>query len=179
MQNIKVFIIVVFVDFTVIFLYFGFLYCLLMAAAYITPCCNSSNGFNGCIPGCVTLTTHLYLFVALGRKVLNTFIYLKRQRCFISYLARTTMTYPCNIYFILVVFLVICLTLVHGTTSHLYKVLNCDFNLLYMKLCILFYQFILLHVQYITNNMRTVLFKGLRLLRVLEGFVVPMQGGAC
>ena len=70
MQNIKVFIIViVFVDFPVIFYWifilFNFFYCLIMAVAYLTPCCYSSNGFDGCIPGCVTLTTHLYMSVAL------------------------------------------------------------------------------------------------------------------
>ena len=40
-------------------------YCLIMAAAYPTLCCYSLNGFDGCIPGCVTLATHLYLSVAL------------------------------------------------------------------------------------------------------------------
>ena len=75
MQNIKLFIIViVFVYFPVIFFY-----CLIMAAAYPILCCYSLNGFNGCIPGCVTLTTLLQLFVALCG-LLNTFVYLKRQR---------------------------------------------------------------------------------------------------
>ena len=51
MQNIKVFIIViVFVDFPVIFFigfYFYFFYCLIMAAAYPTRCYYSLNGFDG------------------------------------------------------------------------------------------------------------------------------------
>ena len=69
MQNIKLFIIViVFVDFPVIFFIgflFYFFYCLIMAAAYPTLCCYSLNGFDGCIAGCVTLATRLFLSVAL------------------------------------------------------------------------------------------------------------------
>ena len=85
MQNNKVSIIViVFVDFPVISLldFILFFYCLIMAAAYPTLCCYSLNGFDGCIPGCVTLVTHLHLSVALcGFEYIH--IYLKRQRfCF-------------------------------------------------------------------------------------------------
>ena len=54
---------------TFLLLFIGFLfyffYCLIMAAAYPTLCCYSLNGFDGCIPGCVTLATRLYLSVAL------------------------------------------------------------------------------------------------------------------
>ena len=36
-----------------------------MAAAYPTLCCYSLDGFDGCIAGCVTLATRLFLSVAL------------------------------------------------------------------------------------------------------------------
>ena len=36
-----------------------------MAAANPTLCCYSLNGFDGCIAGCVTLATRLFLSVAL------------------------------------------------------------------------------------------------------------------
>ena len=66
MQNTKVFItVIVFIDFPVIF-YWIFFYCLIMAAAYPTLCCYNLNGCSGCIQGCVTLATRLYLSVALG-----------------------------------------------------------------------------------------------------------------
>ena len=63
------------------FVFYNF-YCLIMAAAYPTLCCYSLNDLDGCIPGCVTLATHLYLSVALcGFEYIH--IYLKRQRfCF-------------------------------------------------------------------------------------------------
>ena len=97
MQNIKtVFIIViVFVEFPVFFfLGFYFSYCLIMAAAYPTLCCYSLNGFDGCIPGCVTLATHLYMYLSValcGFEYIHT--YLKRQR-FPYFLARIKVTYP-------------------------------------------------------------------------------------
>ena len=95
MQNIKVFIIViVFVDFPDFFYWilFYFFYCLIMAAAYPTLCCYSLNDFDGCVLGCVTLATHLFLFVALcGFEYIH--VYLKRQR-FPYFLARTTVKYP-------------------------------------------------------------------------------------
>ena len=91
MQNIKVFIIVfVFVDFPVIFLIL-FFYCLIMAAAYPTLCCYSLNGFDRCVPGCVTLAT----LVSVRGTWLNTFVYLKRQH-FPYFLKRTKVTYPYN-----------------------------------------------------------------------------------
>ena len=36
-----------------------------MAAAYPTLCCYSLNGFDGCIAGCVTFATRLFLSLAL------------------------------------------------------------------------------------------------------------------
>ena len=95
MQNIKIFIIIiVFVDFRVIFLldFILIFYCLIMAAAYPTLCCYSLNGFDGCIPGYVTLATHLYLSVALCGFQYIFRILEKTAFCF--YLARTTVSYP-------------------------------------------------------------------------------------
>ena len=65
-QDIKVFIIVIVFCWLSYYFFHYFFYCLIMAATYLTPCCYSSNGCSGCIPGCVTLATRLYLSVALG-----------------------------------------------------------------------------------------------------------------